>query len=387
MIQTIKPPIKIAFIGGSIYSAIGYTHFTASQMDGLFNLVTGCFSRNETINKETAFKYGVPLNRLYSDWRELIYSEKNNIDAIVVLTPIPDHYEIVMVALENNVPIICEKPLGLSSVECRSIETAIKTHNNYLAVTLNYSGYPMVRQLKTMIENNLFGQLQQIMIEMPQESFLREDLKPQEWRQRDYYVPTVSLDLGIHVHHLIYFLSGLKPISICADQMGFGNLKNIIDTVYGMAHYENGMRAQICWSKTALGQRNGLKIRVFGSKGSAEWLQMNPEYLNWADNKGHYFILDRASFEATTAKEARYNRFKAGHPSGFIEAFANLYMDIADDILAFKHHKNANQPYRQNPFVFGVDHAIEGLSFIEAFDRSAKQKTWVNILNTDEYFI
>lgn len=378
-------PLRLAFIGGSIQSAIGYTHFTASRMDGLFALEAGCFSRDADINAQTGKVYGV--HRLYPDALSLLHAERERVDAVVILTPIPSHYEIIRTALDLGVAVISEKALALSSAECRSLEDLVHKKQAYLAVTLNYSAYPMVRQLRKMVQDGQFGTLQQIAIEMPQESFLRDDLTAQAWRQRDYYVPTVSLDLGVHVHHLVHFVSGLKPLAVSADRASFGKLKNLVDTVHGFAQYENDVRVQVWWGKTALGHRNGLRIRLYGSKGSAKWSQMNPEFLHWADNQGHCYILDRASKEATLAREPRYNRFKAGHPSGFIEAFANLYTDLAQDLAAFKLAKARGEVFRRHPYVFGVDHAIDGLAFIEAMDQSARQQQWVHLQSFEDYWI
>lgn len=368
-------PFRVGFVGGAISSAVGYTHFNASRMDGHFTLVSGCFSRNQTENVNSGQLYGIPSEQIYSTWIDLIAAEKSNLDALIILTPIPSHKEIVVAALKSGLPVICEKALALSSEECDEIQKVLIETKGYLAVTLNYSGYPMVRQLREMVTEGCLGALQQIIIEMPQESFLRSESQPQAWRQRDYNIPTVSLDLGVHVHHLISFItSGKRPIKVTADQANYGKLPGIVDTVYGIAQYEDDLRVQMWWGKTALGHRNGLRIRVFGTKGGAEWTQMNPEFLYFSDNTGHCYTLDRACNEAKLAQSLRYNRFKAGHPSGFIEAFANLYTDIADDIAVFKSNSDL-----VNSFVYGVEHSKEGLAFMEAINLSANQSKWVSI--------
>jgi predicted dehydrogenase len=212
---------------------------------------------------------------------------------------------------------------------------------------------------------------------MPQEGFLRVNANPQDWRRKDYAVPTVSLDLGVHVHHLVDFLSGgLKPISLVGEQASYGQLSGIVDNVYCLARYENDLRVQAWWGKTALGHRNGLRVRVYGEKASAEWYQMDPEVLRWADNDGHHYLLDRGSGEAKTAQEPRYNRFKAGHPSGFIEAFANLYADFAQEIRGVGRAETI-----KNPYVYGAEHAREGMRVMEAISESAKRQSWVSLSN------
>lgn len=368
-------PLKIAFIGGALNSAVGYTHFNASRLDGHFKVEAGCFSRHEQQNEHSARIYGVQPDRCYPDWQALLAAEQGKVDALVILTPTPSHAEIAISAIEAGYPVICEKALGTSSQECVQIAETVSKNNGYLAVTYNYSGYPMVRELRRMISEGRLGTLQQIQIEMPQEGFLRANANPQDWRRKDYAIPTVSLDLGIHVHHLIDFLSGgLRPVALVGEQASYGQIPDIIDNVYCIARYENDLRVQAWWGKTALGHRNGLRVRVYGEKASAEWYQMDPETLRWADNDGHHYLLDRGSGEAKIAQEPRYNRFKAGHPSGFIEAFANLYADFAEELRGFIQGANVASPY-----VFGAAHSVEGMRVMEAIGESAKNQRWMPI--------
>ncbi|OGT10158.1 MAG: oxidoreductase [Gallionellales bacterium RIFCSPLOWO2_12_FULL_59_22] len=375
MAFTPSEPLRIAFIGGALNSAVGHTHFNASRLDGHFRVEAGCFSRHIEQNELTARTYGVAPDRTYKNWQELLNREHARLDAIVILTPTPSHAEIAIAALNADYPVICEKALGVSSEECRSIDRAIKNNGGYLAVTYNYSGYPMVRELQRMIREGRLGKIQQIHIEMPQEGYLRLGANPQEWRRNDYGVPTVSLDLGVHVHHLVDFLTGgNKPQRVVGDQSSYGQFSGLVDNVYCLAQYQDDLRVQAWWGKTALGLRNGLRVRVFGNRASAEWYQMQPEDLRWADNDGHCYVLDRGSGEAKTAQEPRYNRFKVGHPSGFIEAFANLYADIAEEIRSLK----LNSLIRNN-YVYHANHAKEGLEVMEKINLSTVEKEWLSL--------
>lgn len=368
-------PLRIAFIGGALNSAVGFTHFNASRLDGHFRVEAGCFSRDPAQNEHTAHIYGVAPARTYRNWRDLLGAEAGSIDAVVILTPTPDHTEIVIEAIDAGYPVICEKALTVSSADCRTIEDAVAQKRGYLAVTYNYSGYPMVRELQRMIREGRLGPVQQIQIEMPQEGYLRLGANPQAWRRVDYAVPTVSLDLGVHVHHLVDFLTaGRKPQRLVGDQSSYGQFGGLIDNVYSLAHYEDDIRVNAWWGKTALGLRNGLRIRVFGESASAEWFQMDPENLNWADNDGRHCVLDRGSGEAKTAQALRYNRFKAGHPSGFIEAFANLYADIAGELRSLK-----DGQYERSEFVFGATQSREGLHFLEKISESARRMEWLSL--------
>lgn len=375
MTFTPHEPLHVAFIGGALNSAVGYTHFNASRLDGHFRVDAGCFSRDHSQNERSARVYGVVPERTYRTWRELLEAEAGKLDAVVILTPTPNHVEVAVEAINAGFPVICEKALAISSADCRMIEDAVDRMRGYLAVTYNYSGYPMVRELQRMIRDGRLGSVQQIQIEMPQEGFLRQGANPQDWRRVDHAVPTVSLDLGVHVHHLVDFLTdGRKPQRAVGDQSSYGQFGGLIDNVYCLAHYQGGMRVNAWWGKTALGHRNGLRIRVFGDSASAEWYQMDPENLNWADNDGHHYVLDRGSGEAKTAQQLRYNRFKAGHPSGFIEAFANLYADIAGELRSLKEGR-----HERSEFVFGATHSREGLHFLEKVSESANAREWVSV--------
>jgi predicted dehydrogenase len=149
----------------------------------------------------------------------------------------------------------------------------------------------------------------------------------------------------------------------------------IVDSVQCLARYDDGVRVNAWWGKTYLGHRNGLRVRVYGRLGSAEWYQMDPEHLRWSDNDGNTLLVDRGSSRANVAQQSRYNRFKAGHPSGFVEAFANLYADVACEL-----REKADRPGSVSPFVYGAAHAREGLKLMEAASESARGRCWIEVI-------
>jgi predicted dehydrogenase len=373
-------PLKIGFIGGGLNSAVGYTHYASSNLDGLFRLEAGCFSRDQEINKATGRRYAVEHTRTYTNWRELLAKETARLDAIAVLTPTPSHVEIVAELLAAGYPVICEKALATSAAECAAIQKQVEARNGFLAVTYNYSGYAMFRELVARCQAGELGRLQQMQVEMPQEGFLRRKddsqvTKPQSWRCVDYRVATVSLDLGVHLHHLVDVVSGgLKPLRVAAVQNHFGLVADVVDNVNALAVYQQGMLVNAWYGKTALGCRNGLRLRVFGSKGSAEWLQSQPESLTLAGCDGSIRMLDPGSPDLLEASQSRYQRFKPGHPSGFIEAFANLYADIAAALWQRRGlGDGASGPVR------GAEHALDGLRMLEALHEAATTGSWTDL--------
>ena len=374
-------PLSLGFIGGALNSAVGYAHFAASTMDNKWSLDAGCFCGEPDLNRQSAQKYGVIPERDYECWKDMLQKEKGRLDAIVVLTPTPLHCEMVITCLNEGYPVICEKALATTSADAKKIFEARNRTKGFLAVTYNYSGYPMVRELRNIIQKGTLGNILHFQAEMPQEGFIRVDPRgnkpsPQAWRLADGQIPTIHLDLAVHLHQVVHYLTGKKPLEVVSDQSSFGWFSEIIDNVTCLCRYSDSVQGQMWFSKSALGQRNGLRFRIYGSKASAEWFQLNPEELLISHADGRREILDRASSVEVT-NLPRYNRFKAGHPAGFIEAFANLYSDIADGL---KQYKATGQ--WQSEEVFSAESALEGLHMLEAMRKSVDTKAWQSLGST-----
>jgi len=319
--------LRLGFIGGGLNSAVGQAHYVASRMDGRFEVVAGCFSRDAEINRDTAEKYDAIYFNSVEDLLKF-----GLLDAVSILTPTPTHFEIIKTCLKYNIPIICEKALCSNIDQSRLIiEEKNKYDNALLYVTFNYTGYAIIRELQNIVMSGALGGIISIQAEMPQEGYLRDRANPQEWRLTDGEIPAVHLDLGTHLYHLINYITNdyiLKLVSVNKSHSKF----NVIDDVNCLAEFSTGFTANMWFGKTALGHRNGLRIRINGTLASAEWLQTNPEALYVANHKGHRMIYDRSNPECIISSQPRYQRFKSGHPSGFLEAFANIYDDFADAI-------------------------------------------------------
>lgn len=371
--------LKVAFLGGGLNSEIGSVHFAAINLCNKFELVAGMFSRNKNINYETALNYRVMKERVYNSIQELIEKEKDRIDAAIIITSSEQHTSQAITLLENKIPVICEKPLSGSVNEARKLKNILHKNNTFLSVIYNYLGYPMIKELKNIIQQGKIGKIQNVQIEMPQESFIRINRNkkpriPQKWRLKDLNVPTISLDLGFHLHILIKYLTDETPKNVIAKISTYGNFKKIIDNVNCIVEYSNNITCNMWYSKTAAGNRNGMRIRIFGKRGSADWVQENPEILMLADNKGNKRIIDRGNDELAVANLPRYTRFKAGHPAGFVEAFANYYQDIALAIRNYKEDKSFN--YAES---YGIEETLEACKLFEAIQKSGVSRTWIKV--------
>jgi len=349
--------IKLGFLGGGIDSIAGRVHVIASQMDNHFKVVGGIFSRDIQRSKESAEAYHVAH---FNSLQEMC----ENVDIVVLLTPTPMHYQNLLDLAEYDVGVICDKPLVSNMEEAQKIQELYR--KRFTVVTHNYSGYPMVRELRALIEHGVLGSIKHIIVNMPQESFFRppKSVKyPQKWRLHDGKVPTIALDLGVHVYHLAYFLLHQRPQQVFCEANQFSKY-HIVDDMKFLVRYSDDLSGSFWISKTSLGNANALSIEVYGDQAGVKWSHEYPEELTIAYNNGKKEIINR-SCDLFEAGKKRYNRMTAGHPAGFIEAFANLYVDIAS-----AYHGESN------PFIYGVDHSIESVAFLEQAMRSFEEGKW-----------
>lgn len=373
-----KTKFKLGVIGGSFKSAVGYTHIIASQMDHRFTINSACFSSCYETTIDTIEAWNLQGVTPYRSWLELLESEQSNIDAVLVLTPTPSHYEIVKEAVVRGFPVICEKALTATYEEAAALEELRLQSEGFIAVTHNYTGYPAIREMAEICKLGSIGEIIRVQAEMPQEGFIRHHPRlgkpqPQPWRLSDGQIPGISLDLGTHVFHMIHFLTGLNPKFILAENSNFGFFEDLVDDSVLWARYETAMKSSVWITKSALGHRNGLKISVYGKKGSIEWAQTDAENLSICDEYGNQKIIDRSG-DVLVANSSRYNRFKPGHPAGFLEAFANIYFDIADELDFFKNGRQLDADW-----TYGAKQAAIGLRVLSASTESAAQERWIAI--------
>ena len=367
--------VRIGVIGGGINSAVGRAHLSALNLDANWKVVSGFFSRDKDVNYLSGQAWRTEL--LYDSFESFICEDNQQIDAVLVLTPTPSHYEIVQSLLNRDLNIICEKSLTTSNQKARLISDLAVRNSLKLFVTFNYTGYPMVREIRNRIIEGFYGKIHTISIQMPQEGFAVVDetgksKKIQNWRRSDYEIPTVSLDLGVHINNLAHFLLGDQQKRVVSLENHFGRIENTIDSVHYICEFTSGVVGNFWFGKSYLGIRNGLSLSVFGDQGSAKWTQLTPDQYWESDSMGRTRHVDLGEVGLTVANKDRYMRFKAGHPTGFIEAFANLYKDIEMSLL--------NQTgENHSAYVFTALDAAKGLKELEAVHLSARIGKWVDI--------
>lgn len=364
-------PIRLGVIGGGVNSAVGYAHFCASRLDNKFQFVAGVFSRNSTVNLMSGAKYGINESRIYNSVNDFLICEKDSIDAVLILTPTPSHYQLIEELKILGKPVICEKSVTANLEEANNLKSHFSNSNLY--VIYNYTGYPMVREIKQIIAAGLLGSLISVNVEMPQSGFIKRNkgggVNPiQDWRSHDGEICTLSLDLGVHVHSLIKFTCGLEPTSVFAQANHKGNYGNIIDSIHALVAFDSDIIGNIWYGKTALGNLNGLKIRIYGTMGSAEWCQNNPDVLMLANGRGSVTNIDMGNVNLLEANKGSYNRFKPGHATGFIESLANYYYSIASSFDG-----------KPDSFILNLDDAIMGIEFVSAIEQSFKSSAKITL--------
>ncbi|MAL64865.1 MAG: oxidoreductase [Candidatus Marinimicrobia bacterium] len=379
-------PMSLGFLGGSVYSNIGYTHFCASGLDGLWRLKAGSLSRDNNKNSNSGKIYNICDQRIYSNWKEMLEKEVGDLDAVVILSPSNLHFEMVEYALKLNYPVICEKPLASNLDELEVIINLQKNLNAFIAVTYNYTGYPMIRLLKKIISDYILGEIFHFQIEMPQETYLRCDSNNnpffvEDWRKKDHNTPTINFDLAVHMHQIIFYLLGEYPKSVVAHEKNHNKNFDIIDNVNCLTEYSNGLDGHFWWSKSSLGNRNGLKIRIFGSEGSACWIQEKPELLYLSYKDGRKETIDRGDSRYSNFMKT-YHRFKAGHPSGFVEAFANIYKDLYICLNQFLSEKDFSSKE-----LFGTNMSKRELMFFNAIKKSIETRSFVDVICNSQSII
>lgn len=359
----------MAFLGGSSNSAVGRAHVTALRSSCYFDLVGGLFSRKEKDNSKTLHDFNLLRSPILNSIEDFINWVKNtDIDLIVLLTPTDQHYTHLLMLSDLGIPVLSEKALATSNQQAQEVVLRYRNKGTENFVMYNYTSYPMIREMRAMLQRWSTSSLKFAKLEMPQDSFVKLNqegkfLSPQDWRQRDYVLPTITLDLGVHLYSLTHFLFAqhLRVDGTLTRERSLGRVNGVIDDVSILTSLENGVPVDFWFSKVSLGIKNGLKVSVFGDSESISWLQERPDELVVSDSQGKICIVRRGDAGLIEANGERYSRFKGGHPTGFVEAMSNYYEDVA---AVF--HSSYQGSHQTNGNLFTFQDAQKGLFFFEA---------------------
>jgi predicted dehydrogenase len=375
-------PLRLAVIGGGPGSFIGAMHRTAARMDGRYEIVAGVLSSDPDRSRRAAHDNGIA--RSYDTAHRMLDAEATRPDGaevVAIMTPNDSHHEYATAALRHGCDVICDKPMTNTLDDARDIVRHVEQTGLVFCLTHNYSGYPMVRQARAMVEGGQLGELRLVQVEYVQGGkAAEEDPDPAgelPWRYNPERggASLVMGDIGTHAHHLVRFITGLEVAQVAAEIGHVAPGRLVDDYGAAMLRFDNGARGTFWVTQNAAGVENCLRIRVSGTRGSIEWWQERPTRLLFTPRDGPARTYT-PNGPGTLPLAQRASRIVKGHPEGFHEAFANIYSDAAEAIAA-RRSGNPVDPLAMH-FPSHIDGAI-GIKFVTAAVASSKADgAWKN---------
>ena len=377
--------LRLGMVGGGPGAFIGSVHRLAARMDDRYELVAGALSSDPAKSKAAALELHIAPERAYGSYGEMAAAEvkrPDRIDAVSIVTPNHVHFGPAKAFLEAGIHVICDKPLTTTVEDALALAGMVRKSGLIFGLTHNYTGYPLVRQAREMIEAGEVGRIRVVQVEYAQDwlttAVEATGQKQAVWRTDPAQSgPAGSLgDIGTHAYNIACFVTGLRCEEVASDVSIFVPGRRLDDNVQMLMRFEGGARGMLWASQVAAGNENNLRLRVYGDKAGLEWGQENPNYLRFAPYGKPPLTISRAGAGAT-ASARHASRIPSGHPEGYLEAFAQLYGDLGEQIAA----RNAGRsPEAASLLVPGVKEGVEGVQFIDGVLKSSKQNSaWVKL--------
>lgn len=374
--KKINRKLRMGMVGGGQGAFIGEVHRIAAQLDNQIELVCGAFSSDASKSKESGRSLFLPENRVYGSYQEMIERERalpedERMDFVSIVTPNHVHFEPAMLALENGFHVVLDKPMTFDLAEAKQLKQKVDETGLLFLLTHTYVGYPMVRQARKLVSDGALGKVRKIYVEYPQGWLSREQddsNKQASWRTDPSKSGKAGCmgDIGTHALHLAEFISGLRTTQLCASLYTYVEGRKLDDDGNVLLQFDNGASGVLIASQVAAGEENALKIRVYGENGGLEWHQQEPNSLivRWLDQPLQTY---RANGNGLSAEATSLCRTPAGHPEGYLEAFANLYKLFGNALRA----KLSGEEYAGYDFP-SVDDGVRGMAFLDNVVRSSE---------------
>lgn len=384
-IESGNGPIRLGMVGGGQGAFIGGVHRIAARIDGEFQLVAGALSSSPEKAKASAAELGLDPTRSYGSFQEMAKAESNRadgIEAVSIVTPNHMHWPAAKAFLDAGIHVICDKPLTSNLADAKKLAALAAKSGKVFVLTHNYTGYPMIRQARDMVQKGQLGEIRVVQAEYPQDWLTTkvEDTgaKQAVWRTdpKQSGVGGATGDIGTHAYNLARFVTGLELDSLSADLKAFVPGRLLDDNAHVMLRFKGGAKGMLWASQVAPGNENALKLRVYGTKGGIEWSQEQPNHLWYTPFGEPKQLITRAGAGAGPAA-ARVSRVPSGHPEGYLEGFATIYAEAARAIRAAR-RKNG-KPAKDVVYPTIAD-GVEGVAFVEACVRSSnKNAAWTKL--------
>ena len=376
--------IRLGMVGGGPDAFIGAVHRKAAALDGLFDLVCGAFSRSYEKSKETGEALHLDSDRIYESYDQMFEEElkrpdSERIDAVSIVTPNHVHFDPAKKALENGFHVIIDKPIAFTLDEAKELEELTKSTGCVLALTHTYTGYPMIKEAKQRIADGQVGELRKIYVEYPQgwlaTALESEGNKQASWRtdpEKSGAGGAIG-DIGTHAANLAEYVSGLEITQLCADVRTTVKGRLLDDDSSALLKFGGDVSGVLMATQIATGEENDLKIRIYGSKGGFEWTHTDPNTLLYKPHEEPVQIL-RAGTGYLSDLAQKNTRLPAGHPEGYLEAFANIYMEFA---TAVNDHQNGSYKSSDDYDFPDAAEGVRGMAFVTNMIKSSNSdKKW-----------
>jgi predicted dehydrogenase len=378
---------RMAMIGGGEGSFIGPVHRMAASLDGLTELVAGAFSSDPELSRLSGANIGLPPERVYSDWRDMLSVESKRAPElrphfITIVTPNYLHFDQIVESLKAGFNVVCDKPLAMNKEEAIKIEVLLKKSNKILCLTHNYTGYPMVKKARELVFDGSLGEIRKVAVEYFQ-GWLSTRVEDTDNRQAKWRADPKKAgesgcmaDIGTHAFNLTEYITGKRVERVFAQLNRVVKNRTLDDDGTVILNFSDGTNGSLLASQVATGEENSLNIKVYGTKGSIYWNQMEPNSLvvRWID-KPYEVYRSATGFPQIGKTVGLHSRLPAGHPEGFIEAFANLYRNFALHIGAIEEGKR-EETFFDYP---DITDGIRGMQFLDAIVKSSKSERWINL--------
>lgn len=382
-----RRPVRLGMVGGGQGAFIGAVHRMAARLDESFELVAGALSSTPARSRESGAALG--LARVYGTWEEMLEGEsalpeERRIQAVSIVTPNRMHHPVAKAFVEGGYHVICDKPMTVTLAEARELEAAVATAGVVFAVTYNYTGYPLVKEARRLVTEGVIGELRKVVLEYHQ-GWLATRLEEEGNKQAAWRADPAAAgiggavaDIGSHAENLAATVTGLHVAELCGDLAPLVPGRRLDDDCNMLLRFSGGAKGVLVASQVAVGAENDLRIMVSGSRGTLRWRQEDPNRLELATLDEPLRVYTRAGGPYLGAAAAAASRIPSGHPEGFIEAFANLYRNVALAIrLRAGEQLPAGTPAPDYP---GAGAGARGVAFVEAAVRSQAQgSVWTGV--------
>ncbi|MEO1857556.1 MAG: Gfo/Idh/MocA family oxidoreductase [Rubritalea sp.] len=375
--------VRMGMIGGGQGAFIGAVHRIAAAIDQQIELVCGAFSSDPQRSKDSGSDLFLPADRCYGTFAEMMEKEASlpaneRMQFVAIVTPNHVHFPAAKAALEAGFHVFCDKPVTLDLAESKELKTIIEKSGKLFGLTHTYTGYPMVKQARHMVANGNLGEIRKVVVEYPQgwlSDPIESDRKQAAWRTDPKKSGAAGCmgDIGTHAENLAEEITGLHIDELAADLTTFVPGRRLDDDGNVLLRFEGGAKGVLTASQIAAGEENNLAIKVWGSEGGLEWHQNTPNTLLIKSKTAPMQVYRTGNeYNCDAAKAA--TRTPASHPEGYLEAFANLYLNFASHIRAVESGDTPSEFATDYP---KIDDGIRGMAFIEAVvTSSANNAAW-----------